>query len=132
MRKLTIAAIAAIVLAAAPVAANAQNFLLGMVVGGMLFGGNSQQYSGGAALVLYSASEEDLKKIDPMSVRQIAEDGCFAKDYDSFIGNMSLADLFAAAVKKLPAKQRQIIQIIRVFHPGNSVCASIWFTYIEN
>ncbi len=130
MRKLTLTLATVAALIAAPVAANAQGFLFGLVVGGMLFGG-SNQYAGGGAAILYSADEDVLKKIDPLSVRQVASRGCFNPAYATDNSQRTLGEIFARLTKERGQKERTILQIARVFDPSTIACASIWFAYIE-
>lgn len=131
MRKFALILSTLTALVAAPAVANAQGFIIGMVVGGMLFGGNTQHGSGGGT-ILYSADEEVLKATDPMSVRQAASTACFAPNYNRRNGpGVSLGEMFAEATEKLPKKERLVLQILRVFDPSNTPCGAIWFAYTE-
>jgi hypothetical protein len=121
-------ALAVLLFATAPIAAaNAQGFVVGMVVGGMMFGGNT--YSGAAATILYSANEETLKGVDPLEVRLVAFDGCFEGGDRS--AHKSIGEMFASVTKKQADKKQTILQVARVFYPSAARCASIWFAYTE-
>jgi len=128
MRKLTLilAMLAAFVVA--PGVANAQGFLLGVLAGGMLFGGSTQYGAGGAA-ILYSASDEELKATDPLTVRMVSDRRCF--DSSRVKKRNSLGELFWEFTKDMPERKRTILQVARVFSPSSTWCASTWFTYID-
>lgn len=126
--KLMLATLAAI--SVAPAAANAQDFLLGLAAGGMLFGGNTQ-YGAGGATILYSANDDTLKATDPLSMRMAATRSCFHSDYSRNMTGRSLGELFAELTKDMIEKDRTILQIARVFDSGTLQCAAIWFAYIE-
>jgi hypothetical protein len=118
-------------LAAVPAAANAQGFLLGVIVGNTLSGGEQYSVSGGS--VLYTASQEVLKKVDPMKVR-IATSG--PDNYQlsvwgtSRMGSSTLGDVFKNTVRE-DADRYVVLQIVRVIGPSNGYTASLWFLYIE-
>ena len=130
MRKLAITLATVAALAFTPVAANAQGFLFGLVVGGVLFGG-SNQYAGGGATILYSADEEKLKAANPLDVRLASTRSCFHSDFTRNKTDRSLGELFGELTAGLPKKERVILQIARVFSAENPQCAAIWFAYIE-
>lgn len=135
MRMLKLAtAVVAASLAFVPVA-QAQGFIMGMVVGGILFGGNTQ-YGSSGGMILYSADEKVLKEVDPVAVRQVSKKACFegsGYNYSRENSNKSLKELFEALMKTRASSSREqtILQIVRVFDPGTPECAAIWFAYID-
>lgn len=130
MRKLTITLATVVALAFTPVAANAQGFLFGLAVGGMLFGG-SDQYAGGGATILYSADEEKLKGTNPLDVRMASTRSCFHGEFVRNKTGKTLGELFGEITGNLPKKERVILQIARIFDAKNAQCAAIWFAYTE-
>ena len=129
MRQLMLTLAILTTLVVAPAAANAQGFLLGMAVGGALFGGSSQ-YAGGGAMILYSADEEKLKATNPLDVRLASIYDCFRSDFKPNKSDKTLGELFGEVTAAFPKKERVILQIARVFQ-GMPACATIWFAYIE-
>lgn len=122
--------LATLLFVAAPIAAaNAQGFLVGVVTGGMLFGGN--QYGSSAATVLYSATDDTLKETDPLSVRMAAIPGCFQTHYKGDKTGRSIGELFAELMDGTPRMERTILQVVRVFHTSETQCATIWYVYTE-
>ncbi len=128
MRKLMLTLATFFVLVVAPAAANAQGFLFGLVVGGMLFSGNTQ-YSGAGAIILYSANEEMLRSVPPLEVRLVAYDQCFTGGNDA--ANKSIGEMFATLTKGRRDKKQTVLQVVRIFSPRDASCAVIWFAYIE-
>ncbi len=118
-------------LASAPVAANAQGFLGGLVIGGLLFGGGSDQSGGSAATILYSADAEVLMAVDPLEMRMASTRSCFNPYFKFDKTGKSLGELFTEVSEGLPVKERRILQIARVFDPSSPQCAAIWFAYTE-
>ena len=115
---------------AAPITANAQGFLFGVMTGAALFGG-SDQYGGGGATVLYVAPKETLEKANPMTVRQVAKDSCFADGYSHNDSGKTLGEIFREATDGRTSVNVTILQIVRVFNPVNPACAVTYFVYTE-
>ena len=126
MRKTALLLVAVATLLGAPAVAKAQGFLIGLVVGGTLFGGSS---SPGGAFLVWTADEDTLKKTPAGQVRFAVYRDCFSRGVGDGAGK-SLDEMFAHSTAKLPRKERTVLQIFRVFESLPN-CAGIWFTYIE-
>lgn len=122
--------LASILLVSTPVVASAQGFLLGMMAGGMLFGGD-EVVTGGSAAILYSADEETLKTTDPLSVRMAATRTCFHPDFKWNAAGYTFGVLLEGVVKSDAKRERRILQIVRIFDAKDIQCAAIWFAYTE-
>jgi len=106
------------------------DFLLGMVAGGLLFGGDTNKYGGGAGSLLYLADEKVLRATNPMRVRMVSTGHtCFSPGSSS--NGTSIFDLFNYATKKAPVKNPTILRVTRVFSPESLGCGAIWFEYVE-
>lgn len=123
-------ALALLLLTAAPVVASAQGFVVGLMIGGAMFGG-SNHYGGSAATILYSASDETLKQVDPMDIKLASSYSCFVPEYNADYSNLSLGEIFAKLMEKKVEQKRTVLQIARVFFPDKAYCASIWYAYVE-
>ncbi len=135
MRKLILALVTCSALVAVPAAASARgslsSFATGIVVGGLLFGGDAHgdARGDGKGTIIYSAGEETLKKVDPLSVRMVSTDygRCnFHKEENKT--NKSFGEVFSNLMENRPG-ERIILQILRIFVSHD--CATIWFAYVE-
>lgn len=107
------------------------SFLAGMVVGGVLFGGDAQ--GGGSANVLYVLPRASERVRDPLAVRLVSsyEDNF----YKGALAKKSLFEIFAFSLNSWDsskmASKYEILQIVRAIDGSNTERASIWFAYIE-
>jgi len=112
------------------IARSQTGFLLGMGAGYLLSIGNNAA-GGGSGAILYTASEELLKRIkEPLAAKQSSYWLVASGQYDE--NGFSLYQIFQKALPRgFTAESYEILQIVRVFHGDRVYDAAIWFVYIE-
>lgn len=116
----------------APMAAQAQGFLFGVIAGSSLSSGGTTVHGGdGSANVLYLMPRVAERISDPLAMRVMATagggDDCAGVIARRNFGNMTLRQHFAATVSQ--PERYEVLQVVRTMRPDGANC--LWFTFIE-
>lgn len=111
-------------------------FVLGMVLGSSMSGGDEVIGSGNAN-ILYVMPRAAERVKDPLKIRLRSTDILwFAVDQsksefrnDRYTGGMHLRQIFARVEPN--TESFEVLQVMRVFHPQHVSGASVWFAYTE-
>lgn len=123
---MVILAVAVFIFNAAP-ARSQMSFVAGAIVGGLLFGDGDR--AGTAASIIYILPEASKRVKNPLEIRMASVYGSFMTNYNKYIGQLTLRELFEKAVQD--PKKYEILQVVRVFDGSSPHAAAIWFAYIE-
>ncbi len=136
MRKL-VGILAIVATTLIPVAANAQGFIVGMMVGGLMFGGSSSsQYSSGGegTSIIYVMPRYAERIKDPLAVITMPE-GCMLwhkdiREHFRLLRHTGDCNTPSPA-KDWDSSKYEIVQVMRVSHQGRADYVLYWFAYTE-
>ncbi|MDP3999704.1 MAG: hypothetical protein Q8P76_03905 [bacterium] len=109
--------------------AQGSTFLLGMVTGAVLFGGDETTV-GNSSNIIYTLPRASERVKDPLAIRLQSKEFNFAQEYaGNYGGGKTLRALFHEIVRD--AGKFTILQVVRVFDESKQESATIWFAYTE-